>query len=80
MVFVQSGKGGVTITLEVAGSQILMEVDTGATVTVIPISVYEQYQSHVQLHASTVSLKTYSNGSLKVKGEASVPVTYGEQH
>ena len=58
VVFVQSGKGGVTITLEVAGSQILMEVDTGATVTVIPISVYEQYQSHVQLHASTVSLKT----------------------
>ena len=48
--------------------------------TVIPISVCEQYLSHVQLHASTVSLKTYSGGSLKVKGEATVPVRYGGQH
>ena len=80
VVFAQSGKGGVKITLEVGGSQIPMEVDTGATVTVIPISVYEQYLTHVQLHASTVSMKTYSGGSLKVKGEATVPVRYGEQH
>ena len=80
MVFAQSGKGGVKITLEVAGNQIPMEVATGATVTVVPISVYEQYLSHVQLHASTVSLKTYSGGSLKVKGEATVPVRYVEQH
>ena len=62
MVFAQSVKGGVKITLKVAGSQIPMEVDTGATVTVIPISVYEQYLSHVQLHVSTMTLKTYSGG------------------
>ena len=80
MVFAQSGKGGVKITLEVAGSQILMKVDTGATVTVIPISVYEQYLSHVRLHASTVTLKTCSGGSLIVKREATVPVRYREQH
>ena len=55
-------------------------MDTRATVTVIPISVYEQYLSHVQLHASTVSLKTYNGGSLKVKEEVSVTVRYGEQH
>ena len=47
MVFAQSGKGGVKITLEVAGSQIPMEVHGHRTV--IPISVYEQYLSHVQL-------------------------------
>ena len=79
VVFAQSGKGGVKITLEVAGSQIPMKVDTGATMTVIPISAYEQYLSHVQLHASMVSLKTYNGGSLKVKGEATVPVRYAEQ-
>ena len=79
VVFAQSGKGGVKITLEVAGSQIPMKVDTGATTMVIPISVYEQYLSHVQLHASMVSLKTYNGGTLKVKGEATVPVRYGEQ-
>ena len=78
--FAQSGKGGFKITLEVAGSQIPMDVDTAATVTVIPISVYEQYLFHVQLHASAVSLKTYSSGSLKVKREATVPVRYSEQH
>ena len=80
VVSAQSGKVGVKITLEVADRQIPMEVDTGATVTVIPISVYEQYLSHVQVHASTVTLKTYSGGSLKVKGKATVPVRYGEQH
>ena len=67
-------------TLEIAGSETPMEVDTEATVTAIPISVYEQYLSHVQIHASTVTSKTYSGGSLKVKTEATVPVTYGEQH
>ena len=57
-----------------------MEVDTGATVTVISISVYEQYVSYVQLHAITVTLKMYSGGSLKVKREAIVLIRYGEQH
>ena len=69
VVFPQSDKGGVKIALEVAGSQIPMEVDTRATAMVIPISGYEQYLSHVQLHTSTVTLKTYSGGSLKVKRE-----------
>ncbi len=45
-----------------------------------PISVYEQQLSHVQLHASTATLKTYNGGSLTVKVEATVPVRYGEQH
>ena len=48
--------------------------------TVIFISVYEQYLSYVQLHTITVTLKTYSGGSLKVKREATVPIRYGEQH
>ena len=78
--FAQSGKGGVKITLEVAGSQIPIEVDKEATVTVIPISVYDRYLSHVQVHASTVTLKTYSGEILKVKGETTVPVRYGEKH
>ena len=72
VVFARSGKGGVKIILEVAGSQIPMEVDTGAAVTVILISVYEQYLSYVQLHASTVTLKTYSGETLIVIGEATV--------
>ena len=32
------------------------------------------------MHASTATSKTYSGGSLKVKGEATVPVRYCEQH
>ena len=72
--FAQSGKSEVKITLEVDGSLISMEVDTRATMTVIPISVYKQYLSHVQLHASRETLKTYYGESLKVKEEVTVPV------
>ena len=65
--------------MNIAGSDVDMEVDTGATVTVIPTGVYPSALSHVQLSPSSVRLQTYSGESLEVRGEADVPVRYGNQ-
>jgi hypothetical protein len=57
-----------------------MEVDAGATVTVIPTEVYEKASGHVQLSPSSVRLQTYSGEPLQVRREASVPVRYEGQY
>lgn len=74
-----SVKGGVKVTVVVAGAELPMEVDTGATVTVIPQNIYEQKLPHVHLKPSTVKLQSYCGERLKVVGEALVPVTYNKQ-
>ena len=56
-----------------------MEVDTGATVTVIPTGVYRSALSHVQVSLSSVRLQTYSGESLEVRRKADVPVRCGNQ-
>ncbi|XP_062515266.1 uncharacterized protein LOC134190771 [Corticium candelabrum] len=66
--------------MNIAGSDVDMEVDMGAAVTVIPTGVYQSALSHVQLSPpSSVRLQTYSGESLEVRGEADVPVRYGNQ-
>lgn len=65
--------------MEVAGRELEMVVDTGATVTVIPTTVYRSVLSHVPLQSSTVQLQSYCGKQLPVKGEATVPVRYLDQ-
>ena len=74
-----SGKGGVKVTLVVADTELDMEVDTGATVTVIPHEIYTQRLSHVPLKSSKVKLQSYNGERLRVIGEAMVSVKYGQQ-
>ena len=66
VLFLLTSKGGVIVTMNITGSDIDMEVDTGATVTVIPTGVYQSSLSHVQLSSSSVHLQTYSGESLEV--------------
>ena len=42
LIFSLSDKRGIDVKLHVAGTEIDMEVDTGATVTVIPKAIYEK--------------------------------------
>ena len=56
-----------------------MDVDTGASVTVILTHIFSQFLTHVKLHTSKVKLQTYSGEALTVKGEAFVPIRYGNQ-
>ena len=65
--------------MDVAGRQIELEIDTGATVTVIPTSTYQKYLKHIQLRPSTTRLHAYNGQPLNVQGEAEVPVRYKGQ-
>ncbi len=67
------------MTIEVAGRNVEMEVDTGASVSVAPTQIYSEVLSHVQLKKSTAQLQSYSGELLKVKGEAVVPIKYEMQ-
>ena len=74
-----SGKGAVTVTVEVAGKDIEMELDTGATSTVVPTSLYEKHLKHVRLEPSSAKLQSYCGQPLRVRGEAMVPIKYQDQ-
>ena len=52
-----------------------MEVDTGATVTVILKAIYEERLKHVQLKSSKAKLQAYSEQALNVVGKAMVPLS-----
>ena len=67
-------KGCPKVTLEVAGRDLELDVDTGASVTVLPRHVYSQYLKHVQLQKSKIALRSYSGQPIRVVGEATVPV------
>ena len=67
------------VQVDAAGTLLTMDVDTGASMTVIPTHIFSQFLTHVKLHTSKVKLQTYSGEALTVKGEAFVPIRYGNQ-
>ena len=79
VVYSISNKRSVTVEMDVAGRQIELEIDTGATVTVIPTSTYQKYLKHIQLRLSITRLHAYNGQPLNVQGEAKVPVRYKGQ-
>ena len=48
------------VTGEVAGALVTMDVDTGASMTVIPAYIYKRFLTRVKLQKSRVKLQTYS--------------------
>ena len=76
-----SNKSAKAIILEplVEGKHLQMELDTGASVSVIPQKFWEEKFSEVKLETSTMVLKTYTGEALQVLGEAAVKVQYGKQ-
>ena len=68
------------VTVEVAGALVTMDVDTGASMTVIPAYIYKRFLTQVKLQKSRVKLQTYSGEPLTVRGGgAYVPIRYGNQ-
>ena len=47
------------MTIEVAGREVEMEVNTGASVSVVPTQMYNEVLSRVQLKKSTAQLQSY---------------------
>ena len=74
-----SSKQAVKVNMEVAGQELELIVDTGASVAVIPEEIYKKDLWHVKLQKSTTKLESYCGKSLKVIGEARVPITYENQ-
>ncbi len=69
------------ITLEVGlcGKQVNMELDTGATVSIMGEQNFDTLFPGQEIHPSTVALKTYTGEPMEVLGEATVSVTYQQQ-
>ena len=60
-----------------------MELDTGATLSLISESAYREMfpaESAPRLKASQAQLKTYTGESIKIKGAIDVEVVYNGQH
>ena len=67
------------VELKVNGQPLLMEVDTGASVSLVPESAIPSLLPSTQLQPTNIVLKTYTGEQIPVKGTMSVEVEYGKQ-
>ena len=58
--------------IEVEGSEIMMEVDTGASVSLVSERTYNKYWPNKRLEKSAVTLRTYSKEKLRILGSMTV--------
>lgn len=58
---------------------LLMEVDTGAAVSIISHATYKQLFAHLPLEGVRVKLKTYTGENIPVLGQFTVTVQYEDQ-
>ena len=61
------------------GKSVDMELDTGASVTIIPNNVWTDVLAAKSLQQTDVKLRSYSGHEIPVVGEAKVQVSYGDQ-
>ncbi|XP_065190859.1 uncharacterized protein LOC135821790 [Sycon ciliatum] len=67
-------------TVQINGTPLDLEVDTGSMYTLVPQDVWEQHWTHVALRECSVRLKTYNGSVLPIVGEADVDVRYRKRH
>ena len=70
----------ITVELEIQGKPVVMEVDTGAAVSVISETTYKDLFSNITLNEVPMGLKTYTRERIPVLGELTVEVNYQEQN
>ena len=77
--FTVAGSGQDSILMEVTinGTPVQMELDTGASLSLLSKSTYEQIPS-LQLQPTDVQLKTYTGEVVQILGEVKVTVNYGK--
>ena len=56
----KSSAHSLTMELEINHKKVTMEIDTGATISVISVNTYKKLFSNVKLSKSTVRLRTYT--------------------
>ena len=67
----------ITVQMELNVQQVLMEVDTGAAVSLMSVITQKQLFPKVKLMKSRTQLQTYTAESLAVLGTIQVKVRYG---
>ena len=69
----------IEVELKVNNAEVVMELDTGASLTIMSEKTLQHKLPNLELQPSAVILKTYSGEQLKVLGQAQVKVTYKNQ-
>ncbi|XP_049522588.1 uncharacterized protein LOC119449072 [Dermacentor silvarum] len=64
----QSNDGSYIVKVIVAGRNVKMQVDTGASVSIVPEKMYRQYWSDLPLESCSLRLKTYGGVPLAITG------------
>ena len=70
------------VTVQINGAELLMEVDTGASLTLISKSTFDKLwdaQEAPNLQSTTSKLRTYTGESIEVLGVANVNVSFQQQ-
>ena len=71
-----SGQQGIEIPVELNGTSLLMELDTGAGVSVISEETYKKNFSGTPLMLSNTRLRAYTGHPLKVQGQLIAHLKY----
>ena len=69
----------IRVEVQINGKPLLMEVDTGAAVSLISYKKLKQVLPRVVIKKTNVVLRTYTSEVIPVRGEVQVNVSYGEQ-
>ena len=69
----------IKVDLKVNNVEVVMELDTGASLTIMSEKTFKHRLPHLELQPSAVILKTYSGEQLTVLGQAQVKVAYKNQ-
>ena len=75
----ESSSHPMEVTVTVEDKPLVMEVDTGAAVSIISEATRTKLFPHLKLHKSKVVLKTYTDEPIQVKGQLNVHVNYNGQ-
>ena len=78
----ESGKEGrlpMSVSVLLDKKSCKMQLDTGATVSILPKSLYDQEFNQWPLHDTKIKLKAYNGSEIPVYGEVHLPVTYEKQ-
>ena len=76
-----SPEPSIVVPVNINGTNISMELDTGATVSVMSERMWkDKFSTSAPLEPSPLKLKTYTGEHLKIKGQASVEVNYNGQN
>ncbi|XP_048579360.1 uncharacterized protein K02A2.6 [Nematostella vectensis] len=69
----------ILVQVNIEGSPVSMELDTGSSVSIIPRNVYESTCKHLELKPAKVKLRTYGNEIIVPMGVVNANISYNDQ-